>query len=301
MPFLTAEQISRLAVELLVRRIVLPRTVLRVPGRDFAGPSGGTVTLRVPVPREAREQETPKTPITFDDTDEVPQTFQVRHIYDGEQVSDEDLTLSIEDFGRQVLAPQVAAVATRAERELAAAMNDLTAETSFPIEPADPGDEDHAGLEDTILEAGELLDNDDVPAGDRTLAVGSRIARRLLRNPKLVKVNESGSPDALRQASLGNLYGFEIVKSAALTSTEATAYHRSGFAFATVTPVSPQGAASSSTAARDGITVRVIRQYNPSILSEEVVTSVFAGALALAEDDPPTDFVRSVKIDTATS
>lgn len=300
MSLLTAERISELAVELLARSVVLPRTVLRVPGRDFAGPSGGTVTLRVPVPRTAREQVNPKDPITFTDTDEVPQTFTVRHFYDGDQVSDEDLTMSVVDFGRQILAPQVAAVATRAEVELADAMNDLTAELSFPIEPADPADENHAGIEDTILEAGEKLDDDDVPAGGRTLAVGSRIARRLLRNPKLVKVDESGSPDALRQARLGFLYGFEIVKSAALTSTEATAYHRSGFAFATVTPASPQGAVSSATATRDGITVRVIRQYNPSILSEEVVTSLYAGALAIAEDDPATIFTRSVKIDTAT-
>ena len=69
MPLLTAEAISSVAVELLGRSLVLPRTTTRVPSGDFPT-TGGTVSLRVRVPRTARSQATPGATLTFDALDE---------------------------------------------------------------------------------------------------------------------------------------------------------------------------------------------------------------------------------------
>jgi hypothetical protein len=285
MALLTAERISALAVTLLARALVLPRTVLTVPGPEFSGPSGGTVTLRVPVPRTARVQATPGDPITFDPMTETPVPVQVTHIYDGTRLTDEDLSLNLEDFGRQVLMPQVEAVARRGEDELAAVMNTVGADDTLPADPVDPGDATYLHeLEDAILAAGETLDNADVPAGDRWAAVSPSVARRLLRIDKFTAVDASGAATALRQAVLGSLYGFTFVKSNGLDSGTALLYHESAFAFGSMPPANPAGAAWSTTAEHEGLALRHIRQYNPTILSDESVVSLFAGATQVEAD-----------------
>lgn len=288
---LTAARISALAVELLGRQLVLVATVSRVPGRDFSGPSGGAVTLRVPVPRTARVQETPGSPIVFDAISETPVTCTVNHVYDGVRVTDEDMSLSVENFARQFLVPQTEAVARRGEQFLSDVMNDLDADLYFPADTVDLADWDEKGYEDRILEAGELLDQNDVPAGDRYMAVSPYVARRVLRVDKFTRVDASGERTALRQAMLGDLYGFRFVKSNNLAPGRAVAYHTSAFAFGTLSPVAPAGVVESATAEDGGVAMRAIRQYNPSILSEESVISTFVGATEV-------DDARRVVIDS---
>lgn len=284
MSLITAERISALAVELLGRQLVLAGTVSRVPGADFSGPSGGTVTLRVPIPRTARVQAAPGAPITFDPVTETPVNVSVIHVYDGVRITDQDLSLNVEDFGRQYIGPQVEAVARRGERELADAMNDVASTITLPEDPVDLDNWDARGWEDAVLEAGEILDRNDVPAGDRYFAASPEVARRLLRIDKFTAVDASGTATALRQAILGSLYGFTFVKSNNLDAGSAVAYHSSGFAFGTLAPVAPAGAVDSATATQGGVALRTIRQYNASILSEEMVTSTFVGA-ALVDAD----------------
>ncbi|MCZ7526563.1 MAG: hypothetical protein M5U14_09410 [Acidimicrobiia bacterium] len=156
MAVLTAQSISSLALELLRRSLVLPRTVSRVPGAEFAGPNGATITVRVRQPRQSRVQETPGDPITYDAVNEASVPVTVRHLYDATRLSDEDLTLAIADFGRQVTAPQVASVALGAETELAAAMNALDS----TIEVTSSSD-----VEDGVLAAREALTAEQCPAG----------------------------------------------------------------------------------------------------------------------------------------
>lgn len=293
MAFVTASSVSSLAVQLLVRSLTLPRTVLRLQGRDISAPSGGTTTIRVPLPREAQVQTTPGAEVTPIDIDEDEAELSVVHVFDASRITDEDLTLSIEDFGRQVLAPQVAAVATRAEDELSDELNDLPADLSFPADPATLDDEEwRRDMEDRVLEAGEILDDSDVPSDSRFFAVSASVARRLLRIDKFTASNQRGDGgSALEGATLGRLGGFEFVKSTGLTAGEAAAYHRSAFGFAMLPPMAPSSG-TSATATEQSLSVRWVRQWNPSRLSEESVVSVFAGATAI-------DLDRVVKLDTA--
>ena len=166
MSLLTSERISALAVALLARQLVLPATVLRVPGAEYAGPSGGTVTLRVPKPRTANTQATPGADITTSGIDESPVSVTVSHLYDAAIVTDEDLSLNLEDFGSQVLRPQTQAVAEAAENLLAAKMNGLTADASIEwAATADP-----AADKATVLAIREALTEAKV-SGERFVAV----------------------------------------------------------------------------------------------------------------------------------
>jgi hypothetical protein len=296
MAVLTAQGISSLAIELLTRSLVLPSTVSRIPGGEFAGANGDTITVRVPQPGSARTQATAGATITYDDVTEIPVDVSLSHLYHGKLVSDEEMSLQLEDFGRQITRIQVDAVATGAEDELTTVMNALAADSSFALSGSD------TDTEDAIIAASETLDSNNAPAGDRYLAVSPQIKSRILKI--LDAADKAGDASALRRAVIGQLYGFTVVASNALTAGTALAYHRSGFAFANRVPVAPRGANDSATATAGGVGLRQIFQYVPDKLSDASVVSTFAGAAAVYEDGTGTNgstIKRFYKLDTATA
>jgi hypothetical protein len=298
MALLTAQGIARVAIPLLKRALVLVRTVTMVPAAGFTGPNGETIDVRVRLPRSARTQASPGASITYDDQNEVSVPVTLAHLYDAYHITDESLTLELEDYASQITAPQVASVATGAEDALATVMNDLTADLSFALS------ESESDTVDTILAAREALGEADVPAGNRFLAVSPSIATRLLNVEKFTKVNESGGESALRDAILGRIYGFTVVESNGLDADEAVAYHSSGFVFASKKPADPRGANETAAISQDGINIRQIFQYDPDVLSDASVLSTFAGASVVdeGEDSSSNDIIsRAVKIDVASS
>src|SRR5690625_4847946 len=119
MAFLTSQQISQVAVQLLGRQLVLPMTALRIPSSDFTPAAGMTTTVQVPSYATARIQENPGDTIVYDDLDTVGVDVTLTHLYHATRITDEALTFSIQDFSRQVLQPQVQAVARAAEEGMA--------------------------------------------------------------------------------------------------------------------------------------------------------------------------------------
>lgn len=284
---LTADIISRTAVGLLTRNLVLPQTVLRVAQTEFTGGNGDTITIRVPVKVAARTQATPGAAITYDDITETPVTLSVAHLYNGVKITDEDLAMNIANFGAQIIDPQVAGVAEGAEDELAAAMNGLAVDESFALVP-DPDDTLAA-----ILAARQALSQADVPQGDRYFAVSPEIATRILSVPEFTRADESGSDNSLRNAVIGRLYGFTFVESNALAAGTAVAYHRTSFAMANFAPPVPAGAADGAAMSMSGVALRWVRHYDPDILSDRSVVSTFAGAAAVDAGN------RAFRLDTA--
>lgn len=288
MAVLTAKGISSVAVELLTRSLVLPMTVARIPGGEYSGPNGGTITVRVPQPSTARTQASRGATITYDDVTEVPVDVTLSHLYHAKLVSDEELSLDLVNFGTQVTRVQVQAVAAAAEDTLATAMNGLTADLTIAADGSD--------IEAKILEAREMLGRNNVPADNRYLAVSPEVATFLLALPNLSQVDQSGSPSALRDAVIGRYRGFTVVESSALTAGTAVAYHSSGFAFANRLPVTPRGANETATAQAGGIGLRQIFQYVPDKLSDASVVSTFAGAAVVTDSDGARK--RAIKLST---
>lgn len=292
MALLTAQGIANVAVALLYRSLVLPRTVTMVGGDEFAGDNGDTITVRVSQPGAART-EAPGTSLTAEASTEVPVDVTLGHLYNLKNVNDAQLSLELADFARQITAVQVGAVAVGAENKIAGALNNLSV---APIELA--GTASAADTEAIVLQARETLGEADVPASDRFLAVSPSIATRLLAVDKFTRVNESGSPSALRDAILGRIYGFTVVESNGLTTDTAYAYHKSGLAFAMRTPVNPRGATESAAISHEGIGMRQVFQYNASIASDQSLVSTFAGCSAVADEASPDSesYPRIVKI-----
>lgn len=272
MAVLTSTGVANLSVGLLSRSIVLPNTVTRVTRADFPAGSGGVVTLRVPSPGAARTQASPGATITYDDVTEVGVNVTLSHLYNAKRVTDQELSYSLVDFGAQVASVQVDAVARGAEDLVAGAMNALASEATFALAASE------ANTVAVLLAARQALSAANVPAGDRFLAVSPEIATRLLSMEGLRDAGRAGDAGALRDATIGNVFGFTVVESNALTAGTAVAYHRTGFAFANVLPATPRGANDTATANFGGVALRHLFQYQPDILSDASVVSTFAGA-----------------------
>lgn len=271
MAMISAKRISTLLIPLLRRTLVLPATVARPPGNELVPDTGGTITVRVRQPRTANVQNTPGADISGNITaiNEVGVDVTLQHLYDAALITDEELSLSVVDFGAQVTEPQVAAVAAGCEDQVAAAMNGVT---------ADETDLDGTNVKDKILAAREALSDAEVPAGDRFCAVSPSAATLVLGIEEFVRADATGAATALREAIIGRLFGFTFVESPALTGTSMVFYHRSGFAFAQRAPMAPRGAADSAVVTTDGLALRQILQYDPHRLSDQSVVSAFAGA-----------------------
>lgn len=287
MALVTAQGISSLAVALLTRALVLPMSVSRVPGGEFAGDNGDTITVRVRTPRAARTQASPGATITYDALNETPVDVTLSHLYDAARLTDEDLSLNLVDFGAQVTEPQVASVATGAEDRLAAAMNAVTPDAVSVTSGT---------LDATLIDAREALSEANVPASDRFLACSPDIISLMLGLDKFVRADAVGDGTAIREATMGRIYGFTVLESNGLTAGTALGYHRSGFVFANRTPVPPRGLPSNQTATATGggVSMRQIFQYQPDILSDASVLSTFAGAAVV-------DLNRVFKLTTAAS
>lgn len=297
MALLTAKGISNVAIEMLARQLTLPRTVTIVPGDEFSGGNGDTITLRVPIASAARTQASRGAALTADDLNEVAQDVTMSHIYHLKNVSDQELTFDIVNFARQITKPQVGAVAVGVEGLLAGVMNALPADDAVGTFALTASDQNTI---DALLAMRKELGTQDVPFIDRYLAVSPEIASRILNVDQFVKANESGSADALREAIIGRIFGFTVVESNALTAGTAVAYHKSGFALAVRPPVSPRGATESASASAQGIGMRQVFQYDSGTAQDQSLVSTFAGAAAVWENAADTDSRRWVKFDTAT-
>jgi hypothetical protein len=280
-------QIASVSLAALAREIVLPSTVYRSADADYSGRTGDTVTVRKPASLTARVLANRDSAITIDDIEEtgVPVALNT-HIYSAASITDEETEFSIEDFVAQVAAPQIRAVAEMAENVLADEFNGLSGDVEVAADGSD--------VLAKIAEAVEGLNTANVPFQGRYLAVSPSFQTHLLKTDLLLKLNEAGSDSALRSATVGQLFGLQVVTANALDAGTAVAYHRDAFALVTRAPRVPQGVATGASQTYQGISMRWIMDYDTAYLRDRSVLSMFAGATVLDED-------RAVKLTTATS
>lgn len=283
--FLTPQVIARTAIGALVQDLVLPRLVSRDAEADFGGGNGTVVNVRIPptvsgggVRTYSQTNRDAAQPIVLDTITEttIPVTMGPE-IYKGVAVTDEDFTFELRDFTAQVLDPLVQIVGQGAETVLVNEMNAFPADTT--IVPALDGSDVH----ESVLEARMVLNKRNVPQGGRTLAVSPEIELALLKDPenRLVRYDASGSSEALRNATIGRLYGMDVVTSNALTPNSAIIFVREAFTFVMRAPAIPAGVNFGQGVSFQGLALRFIRDYDSAFLQDRAIVSTYAGAETL--------------------
>lgn len=293
--FIKAEQIVEAAGLLLQREIVLPRLVWTQPSAAFVGALDDTITLRIPAVRTAGTR-TMRASDDLNAADLTETKVAVKlntHVYDLLNITDEQLTLDVIDFARQVLNPQMRAVAEGMENVIATALAavDWDADDVVFVEASDEPF-------DVAVDAAKALNKLNVPRAERVLVLGANVEGAFLKSDKLSRVDASGTDSALREATIARLAGFTIVGSNAIGENDAYAFHRTAIAFANVAPALPDGATMKAKISTEGLALRYLRDYNPTNSTGPVDRSLvdaFVGAASVDDEDSSTN-KRGVKI-----
>ena len=276
------EQAARATLASLRWLTNLPRTVRQDFSSEFVAGRGQTVNVRGPISagkanvytkaqRDAREaikfNELTETwfPVTLDD-----------QIYNALRLPDDFATFTLENLTKQVLIPQAESVVNDLAAPLIAEMTAVATDGKIPAVAADG-----SNIMQVLIKTRQVLNERHIPTEGRYFAVGADIEAAVLSLPQLQKVNESGTTEVLRNATIGRLFGFEIVADPALPAGFAIGYHRDAFAHVTRPSRQPEGAAKSATVAQDGFALRWIQHYNPLQLEDQSVVDTFYGATTL--------------------
>jgi hypothetical protein len=283
--FYTPEVVSRIAIGALVQDLILPRLVLRDAEKDFGGGSGTVINVRTPPTVTGGGARTytqalrdAATPIVLDRLQEatIPVTIGPM-LYKGAPITDEDFTFELTDFTRQVVDPLAQPVGIGAEKVLADEINSFT--PSATIIPALDGSDIHQ----SILEARMELNKRHLPQQGRVLVVAPEIEFALLvdEQNRLVRYQDSGSTEALRNATIGRLYGMPVIISTELAANSFIIFQREAFAFVLRAPLVPDGCTYGASISYQGLALRFIRDYDPNFMQDRAIINTFAGAETL--------------------
>ena len=274
--FIKAEQVLAQMLGVLERDTVLAQFVWRdaVPASSWKLAKNDTVTLKLPAYMNARTRTMRSgTAIIVDELDETSVDVTLdTHVYKAIGISDEELTLDINDFGEQVSGPAMSSVVRKIDDSIGTALAAASPAVTVTLDPTDPYD----GLVDARI----ALNNANVPASQRFLALGSNVEAALLKSDRLSRVDASGSSDAFREAVIGRIAGFTAVSAVGLDPDIAIAAHRTAFPFASVVPLVPAGAAWGETRTWRGFGLRALRDYDPTGSGgpqDRFLTDVFTG------------------------
>lgn len=301
----TPEQAATSSIAALRYLTVLPRTVRQDFSSEFIAGRGQTVNILRPTQlsesgdsqAEARvytqANRSNRDAIVFDEiTQDYISITMEDQVYKAVRLPDDFVTFTLTNLEQQVLRPMAESVVDRLVQPLIDVMTDTESDPSI-----DTLYSDGSNVRQVLIQARRVLNSRKVPQIGRTVAVGPGVEAAILQDDVLQKVNESGDSGLLREATLGRLFGFDIVADPALPDDFAIAYDREAFAHVTRPSVAPQGAAFSSTRAQDGFSLRYLQHYNPLQLEDQAVLDAFVGADVLDErravsftlGDPPAD------------
>jgi hypothetical protein len=232
--FTKAPRFVRTALGLLERDTVIARQVWRNAAGEFAGAEGETINIKLPafgVARKRAIRGTDKREASYLAQRTVPVTL-TDNIYMRTPLNDAEMTLDVEAFEREIVAPQAGGVVRGIEDVVVEEFEGADYYHSVPYALADPVE--------ALFEALELLENSRVPVGDLRLAVGSRAKRRLLNSDQLISADKAGDNTALRKAEFGEIAGigngFGVP---ALHPDAMYLFHQSAFALGLRAPIVP--------------------------------------------------------------
>lgn len=293
--FIKPTIVNKTALGLLLREIVLPGVVWTNGVGDFAGAFNDTITIRIPARAVARRRTLRGTGsgrnITLDSLTEQQVAVQLTEdVYSAVPVTDEELTLDIADFGEQILMPQVRAVVEMLESDIASTIQGATYLSTTTVGTGD------SATYNAVVDAREFLNINNVPTNGRTLLVGPGFESALLKDPQFARFDHTGDAgnSALREAQIGRISGVDVVTSNALRRGEAYLFHKSAYIFANRAPNVPAGVPFGNSQAFMNLSMRWIRDYDPTTLTDRSVINSFAGYLAVS--DPDVGFVRGARL-----
>lgn len=199
--FLTPSVIAREALMVLRNNLVFGGLVHRDYSQEFTAKIGDTVTIRKPATFEAKE---------FDETNgidvqtvtEGSTTVKLdKHLDVSFEITSKELTLSIDEFNERVLTPAMQPFAQKIDEYLAGLYVDI------PYYAGTAGTTPSAAAD--IANCGKVLNINKAPMTNRNIVLDPVAQASLIVLDSFMEVDKAGTNEALRNANLGRLLGFD--------------------------------------------------------------------------------------------
>lgn len=281
--FLTPDIIAPEAIILLQSNLVTANLFWRNYEVEFNGSEkvGDTINIRNRGKGVVREYS--GSSITIDDIDEHPISLTLEKHFDlSIKVTSKDMKLNLQNFASQIMAPNLLEMAEHIDSYACTKLKDLP-NVAGPSESA-PG-----ALPDSIAAMAlvEKTANDlKWPRKPRHQIASTEYKATLLSVDSFVEVDKSGDSDALREAMINNIMGFDTYMSQNVDTTT----HTSGTMTAAVvngavtkgaTSIVFDGANGASVTALEGDIISV--GGNNYVVAADVTASTNAGTITLKE------------------
>lgn len=284
---------------------------------DFQGAEGDVINVKRPPVLRARDKGWRNdNAIVYDRL--VNTKIQIkldRHPYNAVELSPEEYTLDEVDYVRDVQRPQVQALVDWYEDLWPAALRsgDFVMEVTY--NPAagstTPALAKQSDPRKVASRAKKLFTDAHVPNGDRYWLVGSSVAEAIRDFDKILDVDTSGLPEALREGIVTKLSGFWVMEMDSLDSDESYFVHASAIGIANVAPaIPPHGVEGGGVAAGNGLAITQLWDYDSDHLKSRSIVHSFAGATLILDpqtdeddlvildenDEPQLEFVRGIRV-----
>lgn len=279
--FITPGVIAARGIATLYNTMVLAGLVWRDFDGDFRGKQGNTVTIRKPAVFDAEDFDRARG-ITLQEVVEDSDTLRLDKIANVSiAVTDEEMTLEISDFQVQILNPAMEAIAQKVDGELAEQLADA-ANSARQLATMGTSREANAAFRG----ARAILSRNKYPNANRYAVLSPESTSEALGDKLLIRVNESGSTDGLRNAILGRLLGFETYETQVFGegagdrgSADGVAFHQSAVVLAVRPLQSPRGVADGQTASTNykSLSLRTVYAYNLDRKQDELSIDMLYG------------------------
>ncbi|MBF6326582.1 hypothetical protein IU451_29220 [Nocardia cyriacigeorgica] len=287
---LTPSVIAKKALANLYENLCMVPLVYTDVSSEWGGQKiGSTVTIRKPATFTAQTFDPASPSITIQNATEsgVPVTLD-KHRDVSFAITAQDLTLRLEDFDEQFLAPACEALAQEVDRAIIAqAKADFTqfAGTGAGFEWNKP---------EVLIEADRLLNIKNVPPSERSAVVGPTTRAGWLNSDIIKHADKAGDNAALRQGSIGSgIFGFNaymtqnIVQPAGSpasgqpTTEVGLAFHKTALALASAPLALPRSNTWGAMESYKGLSLRIVQDYSLDLKSDIISVDILFGTKTL--------------------
>lgn len=194
--FITPSLVAKEALMQLDANCVFAGLVHRDYEQEFKK-AGDSVTIRKPATFEAKEFSSA---IDVQEATEGSTTVVLDHHLDTSfEITSKERTLKLSEFSERLVKPAMEAIAQKIDAIVAGLYVDIPFATAISGTPAMS---DFANVR-------KILNNNKVPLFGRSLVMNPDAEADYITLPQIANAEKSGSTAALREASMGRIYGFD--------------------------------------------------------------------------------------------
>jgi len=275
-----AEHVVDAAELSLSRELVLPKLVWTdLTREDFVGAKDDTVTLRLPAVASATTRALRSTAdVTFNElTEHAIDVTLTEDVSVDLKASLVEQTLDLVPFSQRFVVPATKAQALGVEDVIADAFNDATPLSTITW------DGSASGVKAALIAASKALNVANVARTNRTVLVGANAYAEFLDYASGVTgmVSSTIADTAVQEATIGRLFGFNVVSSNAIDEDAVFAFAPYAIAFIGIAPTIPAGAVDGASGSTDGISFSIIQDYDPVKRSDRLSVQTYVGATSV--------------------